>query len=404
MFDALDTDVLRQRDAEYKAAEAEKAAKQAAVDAVQRAKTTKFAIIASAVIALVVSALLLTTKVIIPNGKYNDAVALMDAGKYEEAIAVFEAMEGYKDSINRIDECKTAILDNKYNDAVVMMDAGEYENAIAAFYVLNGYKDSTTKIKECEIAILDSQYNNAVALMDAGKYYDAIVVFSQLDGHKDSITKIDQCYSTMLGEDKWKALRDATIGETITFGTYEQDNDNTNGAEDIEWLVIDKQGKRILVISKYALAFQPYHTTLDESTWETCSLRHWLNHDFFNEAFSATELLLIPAVCVSADQNPDYSTNSVWPTEDRIFLLSVKEANTYFASDDARECLATDYADPQRGYLNRYGNCKWWLRTTGKYKNHACYVELLGEVNTVGAYNTYYQSAVRPAMWIEIAS
>ena len=53
------------------------------------------------------------------------------------------------------------------------------------------------------------------------------------------------------------------IGDYISFGRYEQDNDSTNGVEDIEWRVLDKatvdsNGKNcILVISRYVLDCLP---------------------------------------------------------------------------------------------------------------------------------------------------
>ena len=35
----------------------------------------------------------------------------------------------------------------------------------------------------------------------------------------------------------------AKIGDVVTFGTYEQDNDNTNGKEPIEWIILNKTEK-----------------------------------------------------------------------------------------------------------------------------------------------------------------
>ena len=76
-------------------------------------------------------------------------------------------------------------------------------------------------------------------------------------------------------------------GEIILFGKYEQDGDDSNGAEDIEWLVLktEPDQNRILVISRYSLDVQPYNREFASVTWENCSLRKWLNRDFFNTAF-----------------------------------------------------------------------------------------------------------------------
>ena len=153
--------------------------------------------IGTAVLAAVVAVVLLVTQVIIPNGKYNAAVALMESGDYEAAIAVFEALGGYKDSQARIDSCNTAIMDGKYDAAVALMNAGQYDEAIAAFEALGGYRDSQAQIVYCEnaiqLVILDGKYNAAVALMENGDYPAAITAFAALNGYKDSDTQISEC-------------------------------------------------------------------------------------------------------------------------------------------------------------------------------------------------------------------
>ena len=143
----------------------------------KRRKTTSLIVAAAVVVA--VAAALLYTKVIVPNSKYNDAVALMDAGKYREAMAAFRDLGGYKDSAYQIDECL-------YRTTVALMEAGEYDVAITAFEALNGYKDSATKIDECNAAITEIKYNDAVALMDAGKYEQAAFEFGTLGNYKDA--------------------------------------------------------------------------------------------------------------------------------------------------------------------------------------------------------------------------
>ena len=77
-----------------------------------------------------------------------------------------------------------------------------------------------------------------------------------------------------------------TVGNSVSFGSYEQDNNPANGKEEIEWIVLDVQGDRSLLISKYALDCKKYNTEWTDGTWESCSLRKWLNSDFLNAAFS----------------------------------------------------------------------------------------------------------------------
>ena len=75
----------------------------------------------------------------------------------------------------------------------------------------------------------------------------------------------------------------------VTFGSYAQDNDRSNGTEPIEWIVLDVQEGKALLLSKYGLSAAGYHDTWDDCTWETCSLRTWLNDRFLNWAFSLEE-------------------------------------------------------------------------------------------------------------------
>ena len=179
----------------------------------------------------------------------------------------------------------------------------------------------------------------------------------------------------------------------------------SNGKEAIEWLVLEVKNGKALVISKYALDCQPYNTSYTSVTWETCTLRKWLNNDFANAAFSAEERAMIPTVTVSDDKNPYFSTNPGNATEDQIFLLSIREAKKYFGSVDARQCKATEYAVAGGEYVNSSnGNCWWWLRSPGDSQYSAAYVRDGGGVIVDGIIVYYSNSAVRPALWINLNS
>ena len=193
----------------------------------------------------------------------------------------------------------------------------------------------------------------------------------------------------------------AKVGDYITFGSYEQDNNTRNGKEAIEWLVLAKANNRLLVISKYALDCKPYNNSNVSVTWETCTLRNWLNNDFLNAAFSSAEQAMIPTVMVWADKNPDYSTNPGNSTQDKIFLLSIPEVNKYFASDSARQCKPTAYAKKQGAYTSSSGFYWWWLRSPASNQVGAAYVDADGGVSEVGAAGGVYV-AVRPALWINL--
>ena len=229
--------------------------------------------------------------------------------------------------------------------------------------------------------------------MNAEKYDEAISAFEAMDGYKDSQSKIEKC--------KIELLRNAKVGDYIRFGIYEQDNNTSNGKEDIEWLVLEVKDGKALVITKYALDGKQYNTSIADVTWETCTLRKWLNNDFINVAFSSDEEAMIPTVIVSADQNPEYNTDPGNATQDQVFLLSITEVEKYFNSDSARLCELTDYAVSNGADVNSYkGICMWWLRTPGKSQSSVITVGHTGKADKAG-YRDAFCFAVRPAMWIE---
>lgn len=197
-----------------------------------------------------------------------------------------------------------------------------------------------------------------------------------------------------------------TKGDIITFGKYVQ---KVNGSpEPIEWLVLDEKDGEALVISKYALDCQPYNESYIEITWEICTLRKWLNETFFNAAFSREEQNRIITSRVKANKNPAFSTPPGKATTDKVFLLSIKEADKYFDSDDFRKCTPTDYVIAQGVYtsdnLNLGGKatCSWWLRSPGYDSKCAAYVRIFGSVNYYGASVSLSSDAVRPALRINL--
>ena len=196
-----------------------------------------------------------------------------------------------------------------------------------------------------------------------------------------------------------------TVGSIVTFGSYEQDNNTSNGKEPIEWIVLDVQDGKSLVVSKYALDCQLYNTEISKVTWETCSLRTWLNGTFLKEAFSAEEQDKIPTVTVPADKNPSYSTDPGKDTQDRVFLLSIPEVNQYFASDTERQCKPTAYAIAQGSGVNTsLGTCWWWLRSPGSDSVSAAGVTYAGSVTHYGGAVHRVNCGICPAMWINLDS
>lgn len=180
---------------------------------------------------------------------------------------------------------------------------------------------------------------------------------------------------------------------TIKFGRYPQASKNENAL--IEWLVLKNDGSKALLISKYALDCQQYHTSRIFGTWKTCTLRKWLNGTFISNAFSHEEqAMILSTTTESAD------------TKDRVFLLSRDEAWEYFSSDSTRQCQGTAYCYAQGAYKTGNGNCKWWLRSP-VYSGWTAYVYDGNLEDYYGKKSCCVDNddiAVRPALWIDLGS
>ena len=344
---------------------------------------------------------------------------------YEEAIKVFQTISGWKDSDEQIYACQKKIEEIKAKEEADRLEAERKaeERRIAAEKAAKKRKKAfaigTPIVAACiaflivltTVIIPNSKYNAAVALMNNKKYDEAITAFEAMDGYKDSENQLENCYIGKYGEEKWNKIKNIKVGDTYTFGAYEQDNSTSNGKEAIEWTVLDKDGMSLLLISKQALDCQQYNTSYTDVTWESCSLRKWMNGTFLNKAFNAEEQAQIQNTTVSADKNPEYNTNPGNATTDKVFLLSINEVEKYFNSDEARKCAPTAYAKAQGAYTSDSyktasgaATCWWWLRSPGSSQGSAATVNHGGSVICNGYSVIYDTDAVRPALWINLDS
>jgi hypothetical protein len=253
------------------------------------------------------------------------------------------------------------------------------------------------------LIIPGQKLNKAIALIDSGDYKAAYIFLDSFDykNSKELQENIKLQYQIAL-------LSEAEIGSYVFFGSYEQDNDTSNGKEEIEWIVLAKESDKALVISKYALDCKLYNPSMSDTTWETCSLRKWLNGPFLN-TFRVEERNCIIDTTVTADKNPSYSTSPGNDVTDQVFLLSISEVNMYFSSDEARKCAPTDYANAQgvwtsSSYSTGVRAACWWLRSPGSLSDHAALVHGSGyvDINGRGVFNIL--GGVRPALWIDLGS
>lgn len=357
---------------------AKEAARQVAVEKAKK-KAKKIAIIAAPIVCVCIVFVIVLTTVIIPkqeySKKYSEAMEMIESGDYDAGYAILEEL-GENETIQS----------NKYDRAIKLMDSGDYDSA----YELLSQVGKNDMIES-------SRYDRAIKSIDSGDYQAACALLAGLT-YKDSAEKLQSIRSLLLAK--------AIPGDMVFFGKYEQDYDTSNGKEDIEWLVLDKKDDAVLVISKHVLEDKSFGR--DDDTWETCSLRKWLNADFINDAFSTAEQSKIQSTQVAADKNTYSHYSSVDPgnaTMDKVFLLSESEVWKYFTSDESRT------ADLYSSVSNDYRYDSWWLRTPGAtpigidgktYKRYgATYVTAIGYISLSGDPGGA-TNGVRPAMWISI--
>nr|MCR5733963.1 DUF6273 domain-containing protein [Lachnospiraceae bacterium] len=229
---------------------------------------------------------------------------------------------------------------------------------------------------------------------------------------------------------------DLQKGQYVTFGSYEQDNNADNGKEPITWEVIAVEGDRTLLASKYVLDTVPYNQEYTDVTWETCTLRQWMNGQFYSDAFTDEEKNRILTSELTNEDNP--STEGAVGgnnTQDNVFCLSIEELNKYYSSIEryeknwhfeSQEFLleATPYAlsggngnlwtstydADDRDFLSDIGYedsligralAGWWLRSPGPRNNLACYVATDGLTGwDLGELVDSDITGVRPAIWV----
>ncbi len=231
-----------------------------------------------------------------------------------------------------------------------------------------------------------------------------LLMFNDLQNEREGFfSKLEHEYNQEILDKYTKILTQITNiqkGDIVTLGTYVQ-GDSEGIKEAIEWIVLEIKEGKALLISKYALDAKKYG---DFSTYENCSLRNWLNNEFINLAFSTEEKFLIHTSTVKMCREPEYEIFHDSIIYDRIFLLSINEAEKYFDYDSERKCKPTKYVVSRGVYVALNGHCPWRLLPHGNDYLFPARVDSYGKITYNGwlSENNYFPDAIRPAMWISL--
>lgn len=195
--------------------------------------------------------------------------------------------------------------------------------------------------------------------------------------------------------------RTLKVGQLVNFGRYEQDNNTRNGREAILWRVLAIAGNRALLISHMNLDAMPFNNKRTAVGWQNSTLRHWLNQDFLNAAFTPEERSAIVATMVNHPRNPYYGTGGGADTWDSVFLLSIEEVERLFANRQDMRAQNTAFAKARKaGDKEGYG--WWWLRTAGNEDARAAGVYIAGGLDVEGNGVQVTNGSVRPALWYDL--
>ncbi len=253
-----------------------------------------------------------------------------------------------------------------------------------------------------------------IAVNAYSKYYvyfgDVMPEFTEEDGHEDygklSVVKtitIPDYGTDGMGYETSYDFSSLNVQDTFYFGSYEQDANFLNGSEPLEWRVLKKTDSEMLVLSEKVIDAVPYDKDDRDVTWQTCTLRKWLNKNFYDIAFNSAEKELIKTTKLKNQDHPEKEGKGGKDTKDKIFLLSYDDAtNTeYFETFWDLRGRATEYTK-YMGYVEPNGLTDWWLRTVGEQNDKAMKVYFSGNIYTNGIYVEANDNEVRPAMVIKL--
>lgn len=353
---------------------------------------------------------------ILKRQKYNQAKSVIKYGAVtalKKSIETFESISPFEDCDKLIEQCKKRIAQI---EAERERERIEREKALEEKRLAEERSKRLRKrliiistpiiiifivflIIFNKVIVPNKKYNQSIEMINSGNVVEGYETLEKLNGYKDSKEKALSLFGDYIATAK-------TVGSTVTFGAYEQDSDTSNGKEPIEWRILNIQSDGVTLISEYALDCQPYNTTDENTTWESCSLRAWLNSTFINEAFSAEEQALIGDTNVELNEYNAYGFISISAkkTLDKIFIISANELNVSNYNTPSvlnSVCSPTKYAVAQGGFLDYGRNTYWWLRNQGKEQNKATYVQSYGSEYDSGTVVSSKNICVRPCIFIK---
>ena len=190
-----------------------------------------------------------------------------------------------------------------------------------------------------------------------------------------------------------------------------------------EWVILAKKDASALIISERVIGERAYNDEFSAGiTWENCTLRAYLNGEFYDSIGEKDQKHIIETEI----KNPDnlwYDISGGNDTRDKVFILSLEEADEYFgnsgdylnkrghkfnfssdsyiASEDGT-CYTNSHDEKRVGRDNEGYTSWWWLRTPGDDGSSASLIDSYGKGDVEGQYVNSSNGGIRPALWIHL--
>lgn len=206
--------------------------------------------------------------------------------------------------------------------------------------------------------------------------------------------------------------------DTVYFGKYWQYDTNGDGKADqndekqlIKWRVLSVNNDDVFLLADKNLNCQPYHTEYVTASWESCSIRKWLNKEFVSDAFSKEDQEAIIDTQVVEDV-----IDAQDDVNDKIYLLSSKEVSQeiygfsvgFDENSKSRIVQNTQYASAcgaTMGQMNlgdKLIGGLWWLRSEDTSSKLTDYIQFDGSGKDISVNET--NIGIRPVLHISRSS
>ena len=191
-----------------------------------------------------------------------------------------------------------------------------------------------------------------------------------------------------------QALSTAQIESTVEFGHYEQDNDESNGAEPVSWILLAVEDGKALMLAEKGLDFKQYNSAVKSynykgvttyvynSEYASSQVKTWLEQEFETQVFSEKELALL-------------TDSATLLTEDEFSNLVPDAYRKCSLTECAFQKRLTYQQQTQYTSIDYEYESEWWLKS-----DKCAWIEMDGSIHH-GIVPTV-SSAVRPAIWVDV--